>query len=137
MEMGNQERNNRNTMYQQIVIEKSKARCEWKEYAMTNWKQESPDAEIVEETNALLILKIPAHEQFTYKKRNSFFVPETYAVYGVHELRIYPDSRIYWEPDLYYETETLEEAKEYSETISLRNTLLGQVYDLSQPIGDK
>ena len=137
MEMGNQERNHRKIMYEQIVIEKSKARCEWKPYAMTEWKQASPDAEIIEETNSLLIIKIPSHEDFTYTKRNSFLVPETYAVYGTHELRIYPDCRIYWEPDLYYETPTLKEAKKHSETISLRNTPISQIYDLSQPIGEK
>ena len=124
-------------MYKQIVIEKSKARCEWKLEALHFWEQSKPDAEIIEETNSLLILKIPAHEQFTYKKRNSFLVPETYAIYGTHELRIYPDCRIYWEPDLYHETKTLKEAKKASETISLRNTPIGQIYDLSQPIGDK
>ena len=115
--------------YEQIVIQNQKAKCEWKATNWDLWKGVSPDAEIIEETNSLLIIKVPAHE---YRdKHRSELVPETYAIYGVHELRLHNGFRIYWEPDLYHEVETIEEAKNYEETISLRNTPLAQIYDLS------
>ena len=117
--------------YEQIVIQDQKAKCEWKATTWDFWKGASPDAEIIEETNSLLILKIPAHEEQSYSNKDSFFIPETYAVYGVHELRLHNGFKIYWEPDLYYEVETLEEAKNNEYTISLRNTPITEIYDLS------
>ena len=113
--------------YTQIVIDNktNKAIVEWKENNWSKWQQESPAANIIEETNCLLILEIPR-----YETNNGYYQPKQYTIYGVSEKRIHDGFYIYWEPDLYHELPNKDEAllSEYSN--ELRERKIRTEYDL-------
>ena len=116
--------------YQQIVIDNktNKATIEWKVNNWSQWQQESPAADIIEETNSLIILEIPGHEN-----DHGSYTPLKYTIYGVHEKRIHEGFYIYWEPDLYNEYNTKEEALLCKYAAELRKTKLSETYDMRPP----
>lgn len=124
-------------MYTQIEIYKdnpNKAIVAWKETTWHLWKQEQPDAEILEQIEGLLIINVPG-----YEANDGNYEHPKVQLWGISEIHIYNDSTIYWEPDLYIEAKTIEDLKQSKYYEEFRNNLISQeleYYNLSKPIGD-
>ena len=124
--------------YEQIEIynnDPERAIHAWK---LNNWsmfEQTQPAAKILEKTNCFLLLEVPGHEN-----EDREYTPLMYQLWGITEEHIYSDSKIYIDPDMHCDNESLEALKASEYYQEIRNQLIeGEMttYDLSGPIPDR